>query len=104
MISAQSMWIVRIVGRCCRCKGSTRLEIKTDGSLPCGTIVVAISTMNGMVIISVFTCNNKTIPRAFDHEAELTIVKLALAIVLKLVSGRHGCLALALEKLHATGK
>jgi beta-lactamase class A len=43
--------------------------------------VAAISTKNGMVIISAFTYNNKDQSWASDHEAELTIAKLARAIV-----------------------
>jgi beta-lactamase class A len=43
--------------------------------------VAAISTKNGMVIISVFTYNSKDRSWASDHEAELTIAKLARAIV-----------------------
>jgi len=43
--------------------------------------VAAISTKNGMVIISAFTFNNKDRSWGADHEAELTIAKLARAIV-----------------------
>jgi beta-lactamase class A len=43
--------------------------------------VAAISTKNGMVIISAFTYNNKDRSWGADHEAELTIAKLARAIV-----------------------
>jgi len=43
--------------------------------------VAAISTKNGMVIISAFTYNNKDRSWGSDHEAELTIAKLARAIV-----------------------
>lgn len=43
--------------------------------------VAAVSTKNGMVIISVFTFENKDRSWGADHEAELTIAKLAKAIV-----------------------
>jgi beta-lactamase class A len=43
--------------------------------------VAAISTKNGMVIISAFTFNNQDRSWGSDHEAELTIAKLAKAIV-----------------------
>jgi beta-lactamase class A len=43
--------------------------------------VAAISTKNGMVVISAFTYNNKDRSWGADHEAELTIAKLARAIV-----------------------
>jgi beta-lactamase class A len=43
--------------------------------------VAAISTKNGMVIISAFTFNNRDHSWGSDHEAELTIAKLARAIV-----------------------
>jgi beta-lactamase class A len=43
--------------------------------------VAAISTKNGMVIISAFTFNNKDQSWGADHEAELTIAKLARAII-----------------------
>jgi beta-lactamase class A len=43
--------------------------------------VAAISTKNGMVIISAFTFNNKDHSWGADQEGELTIAKLARAIV-----------------------
>jgi beta-lactamase class A len=43
--------------------------------------VAAISAKNGMVIISAFTFNNKDRSWGADHEAELTIAKLAQAII-----------------------
>jgi beta-lactamase class A len=43
--------------------------------------VAAISTKNGIVIISAFTYNNKDRSWGADHEAELTIAKLARAIM-----------------------
>ena len=43
--------------------------------------VAAISTKNGMVVISVFTFNNKDHSWGADQEGELTIAKLARAIV-----------------------
>jgi len=43
--------------------------------------VAAISTKNGMVVISVFTFNNKDHSWGTDQEGELTIAKLARAIV-----------------------
>jgi beta-lactamase class A len=43
--------------------------------------VAAISTKNGMVVISAFTFNNKDLSWGADHEAELTIAKLARAII-----------------------
>jgi beta-lactamase class A len=43
--------------------------------------VAAVSTKNGMVIISAFTFNNRDRSWGSDHEAELTIAKLAKAIV-----------------------
>jgi beta-lactamase class A len=43
--------------------------------------VAAVSTKNGMVIISAFTFNNRDHSWGSDHEAELTIAKLARAIV-----------------------
>jgi beta-lactamase class A len=43
--------------------------------------VAAVSTKNGMVIISAFTFNNKDQSWGADHEAELTIAKLARAII-----------------------
>jgi beta-lactamase class A len=43
--------------------------------------VAAISTKNGMVVISAFTFNNKDRSWSADHEAELTIAKLARAII-----------------------
>jgi beta-lactamase class A len=43
--------------------------------------VAAISTKNGLVIISVFTFNNKDHSWGADQEAELTIAKLARSIV-----------------------
>ena len=43
--------------------------------------VAAVSTKNGMVIISAFTFNNHDRSWGSDHEAELTIAKLARAIV-----------------------
>ena len=43
--------------------------------------VAAISTKNGMVVISVFTFNNKDHSWAAEQEGELTVAKLARAIV-----------------------
>jgi beta-lactamase class A len=43
--------------------------------------VAAVSTKNGMVVISAFTFNNKDQSWAADQEAELTIAKLARAII-----------------------
>ena len=43
--------------------------------------VAAISTKNGMVVISVFTFNNKDHSWGTDQEGELTIAKLARAII-----------------------
>ena len=43
--------------------------------------VAAISTKNGMVVISVFTFNNKDHSWGAEQEGELTIAKLARAIV-----------------------
>lgn len=43
--------------------------------------VAAISTKNGMVLLSVFTFNNKDQSWGADQEGELTIAKLARAIV-----------------------
>jgi len=43
--------------------------------------VAAISPKNGMVVISAFTFNNKDHSWGADHEAELTIAKLARAII-----------------------
>ena len=43
--------------------------------------VAAISTKNGMVVISVFTFNNKDRSWGAEQEGELTIAKLARAIV-----------------------
>ena len=43
--------------------------------------VAAVSTKNGMVIISVFTSNNKDHSWGAEQEGELTIAKLARAIV-----------------------
>ena len=43
--------------------------------------VAAISTKNGMVIISVFTFNNKDHSWGAEQEGELTIAKLARAII-----------------------
>ena len=43
--------------------------------------VAAISTKNGMVIVSVFTSNNKDHSWGAEQEGELTIAKLARAIV-----------------------
>jgi beta-lactamase class A len=43
--------------------------------------VAAISTKNGMVIISVFTSNNKDHSWGAEQEGELTIAKLARAII-----------------------
>ncbi len=43
--------------------------------------VAAISTSNGLVIISAFTFNNKDKSWGAEHEAELTIAKMAKAIV-----------------------
>src|ERR1700733_10780917 len=43
--------------------------------------VAAISTKNGMVIISVFTLNNKDHSWGAEQEGELTIAKLARAII-----------------------
>jgi beta-lactamase class A len=45
--------------------------------------VAAISTKNGMVVISAFTFNNKDHSWGTDQEGELTIAKLARAIVQK---------------------
>jgi beta-lactamase class A len=43
--------------------------------------VAAISTKNGLVIISAFTCNNEDHSWGAEQEGELTIAKLARAIV-----------------------
>jgi beta-lactamase class A len=43
--------------------------------------VAAVSTKNGMVVISVFTCNNRDHSWGADQEGELTIAKLSRAIV-----------------------
>jgi beta-lactamase class A len=43
--------------------------------------VAAISTKNGMVVISVFTCNNKDHSWGAEQEGELTIAKLSRAII-----------------------
>jgi beta-lactamase class A len=43
--------------------------------------VAAISTKNGIVIISTFTCNNKDHSWGAEQEGELTIAKLARAII-----------------------
>ena len=43
--------------------------------------VAAISTKNGLVIISAFTFNNKDHSWGADQEGELTIAKLARAII-----------------------
>lgn len=43
--------------------------------------VAAVSTKNGMVIVSAFTFNNKDHSWGVDHEGQLTIAKLARAII-----------------------
>lgn len=43
--------------------------------------VAAVSTKNGMVVISIFTFNNKDHSWGADQEGELTIAKLARAII-----------------------
>ena len=59
----------------------TSLANKTGSLDAVRNDVAAISTKNGMVVISVFTFNNRDHSWGAEQEGELTIAKLARAIV-----------------------
>lgn len=61
--------------------------------MQCGNDVAAISTTIGMVVISAFTFNNKDHSWGRDHEAEVTIAKLARAIIQSWSPRLFGCVA-----------